>query len=115
MPPGHTPYPCLRHQQLCNTALMRHTSPAAVTLSVCCPQNKRYALLGAFAFGQGLSVGPLVEAALAISPAIVMTAALATSAIFASFTLSALVTKRRWGPTFGTYFVGQFMGLGHVI
>jgi hypothetical protein len=44
-----------------------------------------------------------------------MTAALATSAIFASFTLSALVTKRRWVPTLGTYFVEQFMGLGHVI
>lgn len=100
-------------------AAMQHGTHAphlscCCTLSVCCPQNKRYALLGAFAFGQGLSVGPLVEAALAISPAIVMTAALATSAIFASFTLSALVTKRRWVPTFGTYFVGQFMGLGHV-
>jgi FtsH-binding integral membrane protein len=67
--------------------------------------NKRYALLGAFAFGQGLSVGPLVEAALAISPAIVMTAALATSAIFASFTLSALVTKRR-----SYLFLGGWLG-----
>lgn len=58
-------------------------------------QSKRYALLGAFAFAQGTSLGPLVGAALAINPAIVVTAALATTAIFACFTLSALVTKRR--------------------
>lgn len=58
-------------------------------------QNKRYALLGTFAFCQGTSIGPLVGLALAINPAIVMTAALASTAIFACFSLSALFTKRR--------------------
>lgn len=58
-------------------------------------QNKRYALLGAFAFAQGATIGPLVELALAISPALLMTATLSTAAIFTCFTLSALFTKRR--------------------
>lgn len=58
-------------------------------------QNKRYALLGTFAFCQGTSIGPLVGLALAVNPAIVMTAALASTAIFACFSLSALFTRRR--------------------
>lgn len=61
-------------------------------------QNKRYALLGAFAFAQGATIGPLVELALAISPALLMTATLSTAAIFTCFTLSALFTKRRSAP-----------------
>lgn len=59
-------------------------------------QEKRYGLLGAFAFAQGTSLGPLVESALAVNPAIVLTAAMSTAAIFACFTLSALFTKRRY-------------------
>jgi hypothetical protein len=61
----------------------------------CVLQNKRYALLGAFAFAQGATIGPLVELALAISPALLITATLSTAAIFTCFTLSALFTKRR--------------------
>lgn len=58
-------------------------------------QAKRYALLGAFAFAQGTSLGPLVELALGVNPGILMTTALSTAAVFASFTLSALFTQRR--------------------
>jgi hypothetical protein len=58
-------------------------------------QNKRYGLFAAFAFGQGTTLGPLVALALAVSPGILMTAVLSTAAVFASFTLSALLTKRR--------------------
>jgi len=58
-------------------------------------QSKRYALLGAFAFAQGTSLGPLVGAVLQLNPALLLTAALSTTAIFACFSLSALFTKRR--------------------
>lgn len=61
-----------------------------------CLQRKRYALLGAFAFAQGTSLGPLVGAVLQINPALLLTAAMSTTAIFACFSLSALFTKRRW-------------------
>lgn len=58
-------------------------------------QTKRYSLLGAFAFCQGTSLGPLVGLALALQPSVLLTAALATTAIFACFSLSALLTQRR--------------------
>lgn len=94
-----TTHPFQHTPQRCSHPHVPHVSAVALAvLPVPCQQNKRYALLGAFAFGQGLSVGPLVEVALAINPAIVLTAALSTAAIFASFTLSALITKRRWVP-----------------
>lgn len=78
-----------------------HLPPVSLCVRVCVlhnMQNKRYALLGAFAFAQGATIGPLVELALAISPALLMTATLSTAAIFTCFTLSALFTKRRSAP-----------------
>jgi Bax inhibitor 1 len=48
-----------------------------------------------FGFCQGLAVGPLVNLALDVDPGIVITAFLGTAAIFISFSLAALVAKRR--------------------
>ena len=56
---------------------------------------RRYALLAGAGFSQGLVVGPLVNAALHVSPGIVLTAFLATSAIFACFSGAAMVARRR--------------------
>jgi FtsH-binding integral membrane protein len=77
----------------------------AMTPATPANQNKRYALLGTCAFAQGASIGPLVELAIAMSPALLMTAAMSTAAIFACFTLSALFTKRR-----SYLFLGGYLG-----
>jgi FtsH-binding integral membrane protein len=68
---------------------------AAAAAAAAVTQNKRYALLATFAFCQGTAIGPLVGLALAVNPAIVLTAALSSTAIFACFSLSALCTRRR--------------------
>jgi FtsH-binding integral membrane protein len=73
--------------------------------------NKRYALLGTFAFCQGTAIGPLVGLALAVNPAIVMTAALASTAIFACFSLSALFTKRRSYLFLGSWLSSAMMAM----
>ena len=45
----------------------------------------RYALLGGAAFCNGFVVGPLVDVALGLNPAMVLTAFMATASIFACF------------------------------
>mmetsp|Transcript_2856 Transcript_2856/g.8357 ORF Transcript_2856/g.8357 Transcript_2856/m.8357 type:complete len:248 (-) Transcript_2856:234-977(-) len=57
--------------------------------------NKRYALLGGTAFAQGASLGPLIGAAMAMDSALVLTAFLGTAALFGSFSLAALMSRRR--------------------
>ncbi|KAG1656476.1 hypothetical protein FOA52_005635 [Chlamydomonas sp. UWO 241] len=57
--------------------------------------GKRHAYLFGFAFAQGAAMGPLVGAALTISPASIVTACLCTTTVFVSFSLSALLTQRR--------------------
>eukprot|EP00955_Chlamydomonas_euryale_P111696 366083-Chlamydomonas_euryale.AAC.22 len=56
--------------------------------------SKRLGCLGGFAFCQGAAIGPLISVALQLSPAALVTAFAATAAVFVSFSLSALVTKR---------------------
>jgi FtsH-binding integral membrane protein len=56
---------------------------------------RRVAVLAAFGFLQGLSLGPLMSHTLHVDPSIVVTAFLATTTIFACFTAAALVAKRR--------------------
>jgi len=60
-----------------------------------CRCRCRYALLGGAAFSQGLLMGPLVNLALHVSPGVVLTAFLATAAVFACFSGAALVARRR--------------------
>ena len=55
----------------------------------------RYGLLAGAAFCQGMTVGPLVSAAVDIDPVIPLTAFLATSAVFACFSAAALLARRR--------------------
>jgi len=57
--------------------------------------QRRLAMMGLFGFLKGCSVGPLIELALHVDPSILVTAFLATTTIFACFTLSALFAKRR--------------------
>lgn len=57
-------------------------------------QQRVYLALG-FGFFKGLSIGGLVEAVIFIDPSIVVTAFTGTVAIFACFSLAALVSKRR--------------------
>lgn len=57
--------------------------------------NKRYMLLAGAAFSQGASLGPLIGAALGMDAAIVLTAFLGTSALFACFSAAAMVSRRR--------------------
>jgi FtsH-binding integral membrane protein len=57
--------------------------------------QRRMALLCAFGFFEGLSVGPLLYAAAFIDPALIVTAFLGTVAVFACFTASAVISKRR--------------------
>ena len=66
-------------------------APSQLTVISLC----RYALLGGAAFSQGLSVGPLVNAAINIDPSVVLTAFLGTSTVFACFSAAALVARRR--------------------
>jgi FtsH-binding integral membrane protein len=57
--------------------------------------NKRLAILSAFGFLQGCSIGPLVGTALDVDPSILVTAFLGTTTVFVCFTISALVAERR--------------------
>jgi len=56
---------------------------------------RRIAVLAGFGFLQGLSLGPLMSHTLHVDPSIVVTAFLATTTIFACFTVAALMAKRR--------------------
>ncbi|KAF8062010.1 TMBIM6 [Scenedesmus sp. PABB004] len=73
--------------------------------------NKRYALLATFAFCQGTSLGGLVGLALALNPGILLTACLATVAVFGCFTLSALFTRRRSYLFLGGWLSSAVLGL----
>ena len=66
-------------------------------------QNKRLGCLAGFSFCQGAAIGPLVDLAIAIQPSTILTAFLGTSAVFLSFSLSALVTQRRSYMYLGGY------------
>jgi FtsH-binding integral membrane protein len=68
-------------------------------------QTKRNGLLAGFGFVQGLVVGPLVQAVLDIDPAIVVTAFVASVAVFACFSLAAIYSERR-----SMLFLGGFLG-----
>jgi len=56
---------------------------------------KRLAVVAAFGLFKGMSIGPLMQLTLRVDPSIIVTAFLATTTIFACFTLSALMAKRR--------------------
>ncbi|GFR48134.1 hypothetical protein Agub_g9968, partial [Astrephomene gubernaculifera] len=57
--------------------------------------NRRYALLAGFSFTQGASLGRLVDLAIEVDSALLLTAFLGTAAVFLSFTLAALLSARR--------------------
>eukprot|EP00884_Botryococcus_braunii_P005176 jgi/Botrbrau1/1465/Bobra.178_3s0022.1 len=73
---------------VCTTWLMM-TQPVPSQL------NKRYALLGGAAFSQGLTLGPLIDMVVNISPGIILTAFLATAAVFGCFSVASMLSKRR--------------------
>merc|ERR1712176_615386 len=56
---------------------------------------KRVGALAFFTFCQGLGIGPLIGMAASIDPSIVVTAFLATTVIFAAFSIAAMVATRR--------------------
>merc|ERR1719197_732603 len=51
--------------------------------------------LGAFGFMKGIVLAPLCQAALDIDPSLLITAFLATTAVFTAFSLGAMFSKRR--------------------
>lgn len=57
-------------------------------------QAKRLGLLSGFAFFSGVNMGPLLQVAIMINPAIVMEALLGTTLVFACFSLAALYAPR---------------------
>jgi FtsH-binding integral membrane protein len=57
--------------------------------------NKRTTLLCTAAASQGLSLGPLIGAAISIDPTILVLAFAGTATVFASFSAAALLSKRR--------------------
>jgi len=57
--------------------------------------GRRLAVIAGFGLFKGMSLGPLMEHTLHVDPSILITAFLATTTIFACFTLSALLAKRR--------------------
>lgn len=57
-------------------------------------QAKRLALLGSFAFLSGCNLGPLLDMAVRVNPALILQALLGTSVVFACFSLSALYAPR---------------------
>ncbi|CAI7800344.1 unnamed protein product [Closterium sp. NIES-53] len=58
-------------------------------------QPFRFRLLLAIAFSHGCSIGPLVDAVIQINPGLLVTAFVATAAIFLCFSGAALLAKRR--------------------
>lgn len=57
--------------------------------------TRRLAMLCGFGVFQGISVGPLISLAIDVDPAIIMTAVLGTVTVFACFSASAIMAKRR--------------------
>jgi FtsH-binding integral membrane protein len=65
----------------------------------------RLCILLGFAFASGMGLGPLLDMAIDVNPQLVPTAFLATSFVFISFSLSALLTRdRKWIYIGGTLF-----------
>ena len=56
---------------------------------------RRLMMLCGFGFFQGISISPLISAAFAIDPAIIMSAVIGTVTVFACFSLAAISSKRR--------------------
>lgn len=65
---------------------------------------KRLGLLAGFSFCTGLGLGPLLELSIYINASLIPTAFMMTSAVFISFTLAALYTRR-----------AQFLFLGGIL
>ncbi|KAK7075073.1 Bax inhibitor 1 [Halocaridina rubra] len=57
-------------------------------------QAKRLALFGSFAFLSGCNLGPLLDMAVRVNPALILQALLGTSVVFACFSLAALYAPR---------------------
>lgn len=57
--------------------------------------ERRLAIMGAFGFFQGASLGPLIQATVQIDPSIIMTAFLGTTCCFVCFTVTSLLANRR--------------------
>lgn len=57
--------------------------------------TRRIATVAAFGALQGMSIGPLMAHTVIVDPSIIVTAFLATTTIFACFTMSALFARRR--------------------
>lgn len=68
------------------------------------------AFFAGFGFFKGMSLGPLVGAALAIEASIVLTALLSTTAIFVCLSLGALMCKKR-----SMLYLGSMLGSGLLI
>eukprot|EP01041_Mallomonas_annulata_P004319 gene4320-8589_t len=66
---------------------------------------RRLSMLCAFGFLKGTSIGELVHVAIHVDPSIVVTALLGTVAVFSSFSMAALVAKRR-----SYFFLSGFLG-----
>jgi len=64
-------------------------------------QAQRLSILAAFGFMSGCNLGPLLEIAIIVNPALIMEALLGTAVVFACFSLSALYAPR-----------GQYLYLG---
>ncbi|KAL6752472.1 inhibitor of apoptosis-promoting Bax1-domain-containing protein [Haematococcus lacustris] len=73
--------------------------------------NKRLLCLAGVALAQGTALAPLVQVAAAVSPALVVTALLATLAVFTCFTLAALITPRRSYLYLGAFLSSAVLGL----
>jgi FtsH-binding integral membrane protein len=56
---------------------------------------RRVAMLCGFGFFQGCCLGPLIDLAIYVDPAILGTAMVGTITVFVCFSLSALIAKRR--------------------
>lgn len=70
--------------------LMVYSTPATAA-----NEAKRFAFMIGFASCSGIATGPLLDMAMRLNPAIIVTAFMATSAIFACFTLAALYAPDR--------------------
>jgi FtsH-binding integral membrane protein len=73
--------------------------------------SDRQALLLAFGFVQGLSMGPLIEMAINVEPSLVLTAFALTANIFACLSLSALYLPRRASFALGSILSSCLSGL----
>jgi FtsH-binding integral membrane protein len=68
-------------------------------------RGSRLSILLGFAFASGMGLGPLLDFAILVNPQLIPTAFLATSFVFVSFSLSALLTRdRKWIYLGGTLF-----------